>query len=242
MVIGNWLLVIGRSSLPPAASRAGSPGRSRGQGPRSVVVLFLSFSSSCACLPDRNAARLREDPSARRSLRQPILPMAPCLGSGLRGKHMNTITTADEVLAMAIDLERTGKEFYEALALGCGNRPIGQLCAQLARAETGHAAILEEMRRHLRQSGGARSHFGAAGRRGPRAGQGGGHSHAGRGPRRRPERAGGPGRRHGHRDGRGRHPLLPADAGGSAGRPGEPRSTDRAGRGIPHPRPAGLLT
>jgi rubrerythrin len=66
---------------------------------------------------------------------------------------MIELTTADAVLAMAIDMEQTGKEFYEALALGCGNSQVAALCNRLALAETQHANVFATMRRRLPQDG-----------------------------------------------------------------------------------------
>jgi len=62
---------------------------------------------------------------------------------------MTDLVTAEKVLTMAVDLEETGRGFYEALALGCGNREMAALCARLAKAEAQHAAVFQEMRKRL---------------------------------------------------------------------------------------------
>ena len=60
--------------------------------------------------------------------------------------------TADKVLSVAIDMENTGRTFYEALALGCGKPDMAKLCMQLAKAETQHAALFTRMLNQLPMS------------------------------------------------------------------------------------------
>ena len=48
--------------------------------------------------------------------------------------------TGRDVVQMAIDMERVGQAFYEALAGGCDNPKISALCVRLARAEAAHGA------------------------------------------------------------------------------------------------------
>ncbi len=57
--------------------------------------------------------------------------------------------TADSVLATAIDMEQTGREFYIALAQGCGDPRVAGLCRQLATAEAEHATVFQNMRKRL---------------------------------------------------------------------------------------------
>jgi rubrerythrin len=61
--------------------------------------------------------------------------------------------TGDKVLAMALDMEQTGRDFYTALAAGCGNRQIAALCTRLAQAEATHATTFLAMRKRLAQAG-----------------------------------------------------------------------------------------
>ncbi|MFB3894219.1 MAG: ferritin family protein [Phycisphaerae bacterium] len=56
---------------------------------------------------------------------------------------------ADKVLSVAIDMENTGKTFYEALAHGCGKPDMAKLCIRLAREETKHAAVFSRMLNQL---------------------------------------------------------------------------------------------
>jgi rubrerythrin len=62
---------------------------------------------------------------------------------------MADLTTADEVLAMAVDLEEMGQTFYRSLAQGCGDRKVAALCVRLAEAEARHAAVFRTMRKRL---------------------------------------------------------------------------------------------
>ncbi len=62
---------------------------------------------------------------------------------------MDLPNDADRLLAMAMDLEETGKDFYEALALGSDNRRVSALCQRLAKAEEGHYRVFQDMRRKL---------------------------------------------------------------------------------------------
>src|ERR1039458_3293547 len=65
--------------------------------------------------------------------------------------HMDDSVTADRVLATAMDLEQTGHLFYASLAEGCEDRLVARLCARLAKAEAGHAAVFAKLREQLRK-------------------------------------------------------------------------------------------
>lgn len=75
--------------------------------------------------------------------------MADNMGSA----NVTGAVTGDKVLAMALDMEQTGQDFYTALAGGCGNRQVAALCVSLAKAEAAHAATFRAMRKRLAEAG-----------------------------------------------------------------------------------------
>jgi rubrerythrin len=54
--------------------------------------------------------------------------------------------SGNEVFEMAMGMERTGKDFYEALALGCDNSQVRAFCVATARQEAEHLAAFRKMR------------------------------------------------------------------------------------------------
>ena len=58
---------------------------------------------------------------------------------------METALTGEEVLRMAMDMEQTGRIFYEALASGTSNRGAAELFRKLALAETEHYTQFKKM-------------------------------------------------------------------------------------------------
>ena len=52
-----------------------------------------------------------------------------------------------DVLEVAIELEKTGEDFYEALAAGCDNGQVAQVCLRLAREEAKHRRTFDALRR-----------------------------------------------------------------------------------------------
>jgi rubrerythrin len=60
--------------------------------------------------------------------------------------------TARSIVEMAIDLEKTGEEFYEAMALGCGEGQISTLCKRLAGMEARHGRVFANIARQLPKS------------------------------------------------------------------------------------------
>ena len=50
-----------------------------------------------------------------------------------------------EVLQVAVEMERIGKDFYEALAGGCDDRQVASLCLRLAKDEAAHAMTFRRM-------------------------------------------------------------------------------------------------
>lgn len=57
--------------------------------------------------------------------------------------------TANDILQVAIGMERLGRTFYESLSLGCGDEEIAALASSLAKCETEHIAAFERMRKAL---------------------------------------------------------------------------------------------
>jgi len=51
-----------------------------------------------------------------------------------------------EVFEMAMGMERVGKDFYEALGLGCDNTQVKAFCIYAAREEGRHLATFTQMR------------------------------------------------------------------------------------------------
>ena len=58
---------------------------------------------------------------------------------------MDATLTGEDVLKMALDMERTGGTFYEALAGGTENAKAAELFGKLARAEADHYAKFKQM-------------------------------------------------------------------------------------------------
>ena len=50
-----------------------------------------------------------------------------------------------EVLQLAVEMERTGQGFYEALAGGCDDRRVASLCLRLAKEEAAHCSTFQKM-------------------------------------------------------------------------------------------------
>jgi rubrerythrin len=59
---------------------------------------------------------------------------------------MATALGGNEVFEMAMGMERVGKDFYEALALGCDNAQVTAFCTYAAREEGRHLATFTQMR------------------------------------------------------------------------------------------------
>jgi rubrerythrin len=57
--------------------------------------------------------------------------------------------TAEKILAVAIDLEKTGQMFYETLAGCCADAQVAALCSRLAKQEIAHAALFGKVRAEL---------------------------------------------------------------------------------------------
>jgi len=57
-----------------------------------------------------------------------------------------TAMSGNEVFEMAMGMERTGKDFYEALALGCDNSQVRAFCVATARQEAEHLDAFRKMR------------------------------------------------------------------------------------------------
>ena len=69
---------------------------------------------------------------------------------------MGEPATADEVVQMAMDMERTGRTFYESLGSACDDRGVSRLCVRLAEQEAAHYAVFEKMHRQLAEGGQAK--------------------------------------------------------------------------------------
>lgn len=57
--------------------------------------------------------------------------------------------TADEILQVAMEIEETGRVFYEAMGAASLNEKIDELCRRLALAEKEHYERFRAMRAHL---------------------------------------------------------------------------------------------
>lgn len=57
--------------------------------------------------------------------------------------------TTDHTLQVAIEMERLGQTFYDALAEGCAQTEIAELSRVLAREEHGHEELFSWMRNQL---------------------------------------------------------------------------------------------
>jgi rubrerythrin len=55
-------------------------------------------------------------------------------------------TNASDVFEMAVGMERIGKDFYEALALGSDKVVVRDFCLKAARDEANHLAAFRQMR------------------------------------------------------------------------------------------------
>ena len=64
-------------------------------------------------------------------------------------------TAQQDVFAVAMRMEEIGKDFYEALALGCDDPRVRTFCLQAARDELRHLDAFRQMQAQWRQSGGA---------------------------------------------------------------------------------------
>lgn len=62
---------------------------------------------------------------------------------------MSYYMNADEILAVGAQVERNGKAFYEAAALGATDTAVASLCRELAAWEEHHVEIFEKLRRTL---------------------------------------------------------------------------------------------
>ena len=56
------------------------------------------------------------------------------------------IFTGDEIFRIAIELEKKGEEFYEALAETAGDQKVAELCKDLAAQEQQHARLFDDLR------------------------------------------------------------------------------------------------
>ena len=68
---------------------------------------------------------------------------------------MLTVSVADEAFETAVGMERVGREFYEALALGCDDERVRLFCVQAARDEGRHLDAFREMQRQWDRRNGA---------------------------------------------------------------------------------------
>ena len=60
--------------------------------------------------------------------------------------------TVDNILQVAIEMEKIGRTFYESLSAGCGDAEIASLAASLALVEAEHIETFELMRNALPSS------------------------------------------------------------------------------------------
>ena len=63
------------------------------------------------------------------------------------------LTTKDEVIQMAIQMEETGKDFYEAIGSAVTDREMFDLCRRLAAEEANHGRIFRQIRSELARQG-----------------------------------------------------------------------------------------
>lgn len=68
---------------------------------------------------------------------------------------MTTATTASDVFAMAIGMERVGKDFYESLAVTGNDAKVCEFCMRAAREEADHLAVFQQMRQQWAKSANA---------------------------------------------------------------------------------------
>jgi len=62
---------------------------------------------------------------------------------------MGKPVTADELLKMAMEMERIGRDFYLTLGPACDRTEVTRICAALARQEAEHRETFQKMRRSL---------------------------------------------------------------------------------------------
>ena len=67
---------------------------------------------------------------------------------------MPNTTTVPDVFAVAMQMEEIGKDFYQALALGCDDARVRSFCLHAARDEARHWAAFQQMRSQWRESAG----------------------------------------------------------------------------------------
>lgn len=60
---------------------------------------------------------------------------------------------ADAAIQMAIQMEETGKDFYEALEAATSDPRVAQLCRELAIAEANHEQVFRRIRSELAREG-----------------------------------------------------------------------------------------
>ncbi|HAU37290.1 MAG TPA: hypothetical protein DCX07_06185 [Phycisphaerales bacterium] len=68
---------------------------------------------------------------------------------------MSAQSMADEVLEMALAMERLGRDFYGSLAGACGRTEMCKLFRRLANQETDHEKLFLQYRAEWARSGGA---------------------------------------------------------------------------------------
>jgi len=64
-----------------------------------------------------------------------------------------TLTIGDEVIQMAIQMEETGIDFYEAIGSATTDRDMQDLCRRLAAEEANHREIFRQIRSELARQG-----------------------------------------------------------------------------------------
>ena len=64
-----------------------------------------------------------------------------------------TLTTGDEVIQMAIQMEETGRDFYEAIGSATTDPEMLALCRRLAAEEANHREIFRQIRSELARQG-----------------------------------------------------------------------------------------
>ena len=69
---------------------------------------------------------------------------------------MATAIGGNEVFEMAMRMEQIGKDFYEALALGCDDAEVCAFCQKTAKQEATHLVTFRQMRDRWARSAGTR--------------------------------------------------------------------------------------
>ena len=64
-----------------------------------------------------------------------------------------TLTSGDEVIQMAIQMEETGKDFYEAIGSATTDLEMLNLCRRLAAEEANHREVFQQIRSELARQG-----------------------------------------------------------------------------------------